>query len=119
MKNIVGELESLLNKKITFVNDCIGDNVKKACEGSKKGEIILLENLRFYSEEEAGEVSFAKSLSVLGDIYINDAFGTAHRNHASTGILPSFFNRKKAMGFLLSKEVEALDKVFKNNTPPF
>ena len=118
LKNIVGELQSLLNKQITFVNDCIGDNAKKACEESKKGEIILLENLRFYSEEEAGEVSFAKSLSVLGDIYINDAFGTAHRNHASTGILPSFFKGKKAMGFLLSKEVEVLDKVFKKNTPP-
>lgn len=118
LKNIVEELQSLLNKKITFVNDCIGDNVKKTCQRSKKGEIILLENLRFYSQEEAGEVSFAKSLSALGDIYINDAFGTAHRNHASTGILPSFFKRKKAMGFLLSKEVEVLDKVFKNNTPP-
>lgn len=118
LKNIVEELQSLLNKKITFVNDCIGDNVKKTCQRSKKGEIVLLENLRFYSQEEAGEVSFAKSLSALGDIYINDAFGTAHRNHASTGILPSFFKRKKAMGFLLSKEVEVLDKVFKNNTPP-
>ncbi len=118
LKNIVEELQSLLNKKITFVNDCIGDNVKKKCQRSKKGEIILLENLRFYSQEEAGEVSFAKSLSALGDIYINDAFGTAHRNHASTGILPSFFKGKKAMGFLLSKEVEVLDKVFKNNTPP-
>ena len=118
LKNIVEELQSLLNKKITFVNDCIGDNVKKTCQRSKKGEIVLLENLRFHSQEEAGEVSFAKSLSALGDIYINDAFGTAHRNHASTGILPSFFKRKKAMGFLLSKEVEVLDKVFKNNTPP-
>ena len=118
LKNIVEELQTLINKKITFVNDCIGDNAKKACQRSKKGEIILLENLRFYSEEETGEVSFAKSLSVLGDIYINDAFGTAHRNHASTGILPSFFKGKKAMGFLLSKEVEVLDKVFKNNTPP-
>ena len=118
LKNIVGELQSLLNKKITFVNDCIGYKAKKACQGSKKGEIILLENLRFYSEEEAGDVSFAKSLSALGDIYINDAFGTAHRNHVSTGILPRFFKGKKAMGFLLSKEVEVLDKIFKNNTPP-
>ena len=118
LKNIVGELQSLLNKKITFVNDCIGANAKKACQGSKKGEIILLENLRFYSEEEAGDVSFAKSLSALGDIYINDAFGTAHRNHVSTGILPRFFKGKKAMGFLLSKEVEVLDKIFKNNKPP-
>ena len=118
LKNIVEELQSLLNKKITFVNDCIGDNAKKICQRAKKGEIVLLENLRFYSQEEIGEVSFAKSLSALGDIYINDAFGTAHRNHASTGILPSFFKGKKAMGFLLSKEVEVLDKVFKNNTPP-
>ena len=118
LENIVGELQILLNKKITFVNDCIGDKAKKACQGSKKGEIILLENLRFYSEEELGEVSFAKSLSVLGDIYINDAFGTSHRSHASTSILPTFFKGKRAMGFLLSKEVEVLDKVFKNNTPP-
>ncbi len=118
LKNIVLELQSLLNKKITFVSDCIGDNAKRACQGSKKGEIILLENLRFYPEEESGDISFAKSLSALGDIYINDAFGTAHRNHVSTGILPRFFKGKKAMGFLLSKEVEVLDKIFKNNTPP-
>ena len=118
LKNIVGELENLLNKKITFVNDCIGTKVKKACQESKKGDILLLENLRFYAEEESGEISFAKSLSTLADIYINDAFGTAHRNHASTGILPSFFKGKKAMGFLLSREVEAIGKVLKNSNPP-
>ena len=118
LKNIIGELENVLNKKITFVNDCIGTKAKKACQECKKGDVILLENLRFYSEEESGEMSFAKSLSILGDIYINDAFGTAHRNHASTGILPAFFKGKKAMGFLLSREVEAVGKVLKNGKPP-
>ena len=97
LKNIVGELQSLLNKKITFVNDCIGDNAKKACQGSKKGEIILLENLRFYSEEEP-EKSALQNHYLLGDIYINDAFGTAHRNHASTGILRAFL-KEKSNGF--------------------
>ena len=118
LKNIVGEFEKLLNKKITFLNDCIGDKTKKACKESKKGEVILLENLRFYPEEEAGEKDFARELATLGDIYINDAFGTAHRNHASTGILPVFFKGKKAMGFLLSKEVGAIEKVLKNGQNP-
>ena len=118
LKNIVGELEKLLNKKIIFLNDCIGDRIEKACRESKKGEVILLENLRFYPEEELGEVNFAKALSAIGDVYINDAFGTAHRNHASTGILPTLFKRKKAMGFLLHREVEAIEKVVKNGRAP-
>ena len=118
LKNIVSEVQKALNKKITFINDCIGDKVKKVCKDSKKGEVILLENLRFHPEEESGGVEFAKSLSELGDIYINDAFGTAHRNHASTGILPSFFKGKKAMGFLLSSEVNAIEKVLKSGESP-
>ncbi len=118
LKNIVGELEKLLNKKIIFLNDCIGDRIEKACREAKKGEVILLENLRFYPEEELGEVNFAKALSAIGDVYINDAFGTAHRNHASTGILPTLFKRKKAMGFLLHREVEAIEKVVKNGRAP-
>ena len=79
---------------------------------------LLLENLRFYPEEEEGEVNFARALSILGDVYINDAFGTAHRNHASTGVLPTFFKGKKGMGLLLSKEVDAIEKVLRNGTPP-
>ena len=118
LKNIVGELEKLLNKKIIFLNDCIGERIEKACREAKKGEVILLENLRFYPEEELGEVNFAKALSAIGDVYINDAFGTAHRNHASTGILPTLFKRKKAMGFLLHREVEAIEKVLKNGRSP-
>ena len=118
LKNIVGELEKLLNKKIIFLNDCIGDRIEKACREAKKGEVILLENLRFYPEEELGELNFARALSAIGDVYINDAFGTAHRNHASTGILPTLFKRKKAMGFLLHREVEAIDKVLKNGRAP-
>jgi len=118
LKNIVGEVEEVLNKKITFLNDCVGAKVKKTCEESKKGDIILLENLRFYFDEEAGEIEFARALSELGDIYINDAFGTAHRNHASTGILPTFFKGSKAMGFLLSSEVNAIEKVLKNGQTP-
>tara|TARA_B100000925_G_scaffold289297_1_gene271864 strand:- start:842 stop:2026 length:1185 start_codon:yes stop_codon:yes gene_type:complete len=118
LKNIVGEVQRALGKKITFVKDCIGDQVKKACQKAKKGEVVLLENLRFYPGEEIGDIDFAKSLSELGEIYINDAFGTAHRNHASTGVLPSFFKDKKAMGFLLYEEVAAIDKVLKNGQSP-
>ena len=76
LKNIVTEVGKVLNKEITFINDCIGDNTKRACKESKKGDVLLLENLRFYSGEEDGDLEFAKSLSELGDIYINDAFGT-------------------------------------------
>ena len=118
LSNIVPEVEKALNKKITFIDDCIGDKVKKACKEAKKGEVILLENLRFYAEEESGGTEFSKSLSQLGDIYINDAFGTAHRNHASTGVLPTFFKKNKAMGFLLLSEVEAIRKVLKNGKSP-
>ena len=118
LKNIVGEVEKVFNKKIIFLNDCVGQNIKKACQESKKGEIVLLENLRFYKEEEAGEIEFAKALSELGDIYINDAFGTAHRNHASTGVLPTFFTGNKAMGFLLSMEIRAIEKVLNKGQNP-
>ena len=118
LKNIVEEFENLLNKKITFLDDCIGDRIIKACQESEKGDVILLENLRFYPEEEAGDVNFARALSLLGDIYINDAFGTAHRNHASTGILPTFFKGKKAIGLLLSKEIDAIETVLKNGQTP-
>ena len=118
LRNIVGEIERVLGKKITFINDCIGEKTQKACKASKKGDVLLLENVRFYPEEEEGEIEFARSLSRLGDIYINDAFGTAHRNHATTGILPTFFKGRKAMGFLLSEEVAAIEKVLKNGLSP-
>ena len=118
LRNIVPEVEKALNKKITFLSDCIGDKVRKACKEVKKGEVILLENLRFYAEEESGKIDFSESLSQLGDFYINDAFGTAHRNHASTGVVPTFFKGNKAMGFLLSSEVEAIRKVLKNGQSP-
>ena len=118
LKNIASEVEKVLNKKITFLNDCIGEKVIKACKEVKKGEVILLENLRFYAEEESGGIEFSKALSKLGDIYVNDAFGTAHRNHASTAVLPTFFKGNKAMGFLLSTEVEAIRKVLENGQSP-
>ncbi len=118
LKNIASEVERVLNKKITFLNDCIGEKVIKACKEVKKGEVILLENLRFYAEEESGGIEFSKALSKLGDIYVNDAFGTAHRNHASTAVLPTFFKGNKAMGFLLSTEVEAIRKVLENGQSP-
>ena len=118
LQNIASEVEKVLNKKITFLNDCIGEKVIKACKEVKKGEVILLENLRFYAEEESGGIEFSKALSKLGDIYVNDAFGTAHRNHASTAVLPTFFKGNKAMGFLLSTEVEAIRKVLENGQSP-
>ena len=103
LKNVVSEVEKALGKKITFLNDCVGEKVKKACKKSQKGEVILLENLRFHPEEELGDIQFARSLSELGDIYVNDAFGTAHRNHASTGVLPYFLKVKVMDSWFLVK----------------
>jgi phosphoglycerate kinase len=91
---------------------------KTASENLKPGEVLLLENLRFYKEEEAGDVAFAKQLAFLGDIYVNDAFGTAHRAHASTTIIAQFFPNDKCFGLLLAKEIESLNKVLKDSKKP-
>ncbi len=120
LKHIVRTLSEKLNTKVKFVNDCIGDEVKQAAEGLKKGEVLLIENLRFYNMEIEGNVSFAKKLADLGDVYVNDAFGTAHRAHASTAIMASFFDDdKKMFGYVIEKELNAADHLIANSQKPF
>lgn len=118
LKHIVPKAEEVLGRKITFVSDSIGSEVEKTVANAQPGDIILLENLRFYKEEEAGDKSFAEKLAKLGDIYVNDAFGTAHRAHASTAIIADFFPENKCFGYLLAKEIESIDKVLNDSQKP-
>jgi len=117
LKHIVSAVSDVIGVKVKFVEDCIGKKVEEAASALKPGEILLLENLRFYSEEKKGDEKFAEKLSNLGDIYVNDAFGTAHRAHASTTIVAKYF-QDKAMGLLLQKEIESLDKVLNSTEKP-
>ena len=118
MKHIVPKVEEVLGVKVNFVSDCIGDKVLEAVENLNSGEVLLLENLRFYEEETKGDKNFSEKLSKLGDIYVNDAFGTAHRAHASTTIVAQFFPKNKCFGYLMAKEIESIDKVLNNSEKP-
>lgn len=118
LKHIVAKVEDVLGRKVTFVNDSVGAEVEKIVANAQAGDVILLENLRFYKEEEAGDEAFAEKLAKLGDVYINDAFGTAHRAHASTTIVAKFFPNDKYFGFLLAKEIESIDKVLHSSDKP-
>ena len=118
LKNILPEIEKVLGKSVKFCSDCIGDEAKKMSYELQSGEIFLLENVRFHNEEEDGDAGFAKELSELGDVYVNDAFGTAHRAHASTAIIAQYFPTTKFFGLLMAKELEAIDKVLKNGEKP-
>ena len=118
LEHIVKKASEILGVTVKFASDCIGEVAKTASENLKPGEVLLLENLRFYKEEEAGDVAFAKQLASLGDIYVNDAFGTAHRAHASTTIIAQFFPNDKCFGLLLAKEIESLNKVLKDSKKP-
>ncbi|MFC4816298.1 phosphoglycerate kinase [Flavobacterium sp. GCM10023249] len=118
LRHIVDRTAEIFGRPVTFASDCIGHIAQNAAQNLKPGEILLLENLRFYKEEEAGDVDFAKQLASLGDIYVNDAFGTAHRAHASTTIIAQFFNDNKCFGTLLAKEIESLNKVLNNSVKP-
>ncbi|WP_296146356.1 phosphoglycerate kinase [uncultured Flavobacterium sp.] len=118
LKHILDKTSEVLGKEVKFAEDCVGEVAETASKDLKPGEILLLENLRFYSEEEAGDVDFAKKLASLGDIYVNDAFGTAHRAHASTTIIAQFFPNEKCFGTLLAKEIESLNKVLKDSEKP-
>lgn len=118
LKHIVEKVSEVIGVQVKFVSDCIGDEVVSAVSSLENGEILLLENLRFYGEEKAGDMNFAEKLSQLGDIYINDAFGTAHRAHASTTIVAQFFSDRKCFGNLLAKEIESIDKVLNNSEKP-
>ena len=112
LEPIIPEIEKILGYKVLFSEDVLGKKTEKITKELKPGQVVLLENLRFYPEEVAGDEFFAKKLSSYGDCYINDAFGTAHRAHASTTIIAKFFNNNKFSGHLLSKEVNAIKKVF-------
>ena len=118
LKHILKTASEVLGVNVKFAENCIGEVAKTAAGDLKPGEVLLLENLRFHSEEEAGDVAFAKELSSLGDIYVNDAFGTAHRAHASTTIIAQFFTNDKCFGTLLAKEIESLNRVLKNSEKP-
>lgn len=118
LKHIVSMVSKILGIHVKFIDDCIGDKAEKAVNELKAGEVLLLENLRFYNKEESGDVQFAEKLSKLGDIYVNDAFGTAHRAHASTTIVAQFFPTKKCFGYLMASEIESIDKVLKNSEKP-
>ncbi len=118
LKHILKTASQILGVEVKFAENCIGEPAQTAAKNLKPGEVLLLENLRFHAEEEAGDVAFAKELSSLGDIYVNDAFGTAHRAHASTTIIAQFFPNEKCFGTLLAKEIESLNKVLKNSEKP-
>lgn len=119
MKHLVSHLSTLLSKEVKFSNECVGEEVVDMTNSLKSGDVLLIENLRFYKEETAGDVSFAQELSKLGDIYINDAFGTAHRAHASTAIIAQFFDKNKCFGYVMSNEIENINKVTGGAKKPF
>lgn len=118
LKHILKKASEILGVEVKFAENCIGEAAKTAAANLKSGEVLLLENLRFHKEEEAGDVDFSKELASLGDIYVNDAFGTAHRAHASTTIIAQFFPNDKCFGALLAKEIESIDKVLKDSEKP-
>ncbi|WP_223550077.1 phosphoglycerate kinase [Aestuariivivens sp. NBU2969] len=118
LRHIVSKVEDILGVEVKFVDQCVGEKAEDAVSNLKPGEVLLLENLRFHKEETAGDVEFAKQLSNLGDIYVNDAFGTAHRAHASTTIVAQFFHDLKCFGSLLAQEIESIEKVMKTGEKP-
>ena len=118
LRHIVDKIEDIIGVEVKFVEDCVGEKAETAAANLKPGEILLLENLRFHDEETAGDKDFAEQLSKLGDIYVNDAFGTAHRAHASTTIVAEFFPDKKCFGTLLAQEIESIKKVMETGEKP-
>ena len=118
LKHIQQEVSKVLGKPVAFAGNCVGEEAKHAVEKMKAGEILLLENLRFYKEEEGGDEFFAGQLAELGDVYVNDAFGTAHRAHASTAVIAKFFPTDKYFGYLMEDEVKSIDRVLNGNASP-
>jgi phosphoglycerate kinase len=118
LRHVVTEIEDVLGVEVMFISDCIGEEALIATQQIQPGEIILLENLRYYEEEKKGNKDFAEKLSTLGDIYVNDAFGTAHRAHASTAVIANYFTDKKCFGLLLASEIKNINKVLHQNTKP-
>lgn len=118
LAQIVSEVAKVLGREVKFAPNCIGEEAEKMVAELKSGEVLLLENLRFHAEEESGDVAFAEQLSKLGDVYVNDAFGTAHRAHASTAVIAQFFPETKFFGLLMAQELEAIDKVLHSGEKP-
>jgi phosphoglycerate kinase len=118
LKHILAEVSAVLGQEVKFVDECIGEKAEKAAAELKPGEILLLENVRFHNEEEKGDAGFAEKLSKLGDAYVNDAFGTAHRAHASTAVIAQYFPSTKYFGLLMANELQAIDKVLKSGERP-
>lgn len=118
LKHIQNKVSEIIGVRVKFAEDCIGEPAEKAAAKLQNGEVLLLENVRFYKEEEAGDEGFAKKLADLGDVYVNDAFGTAHRAHASTTIIAKFFPDAKCFGLLMAKEIESLNTVLNSGQKP-
>jgi len=119
LEHIVSHLSEQLGKPVQFANDSIGEEAKEKAANLQSGEVLLLENLRFYKEEEKGDADFAKKLAELGDVYVNDAFGTAHRAHASTSIIADNFADNKYFGYLMAAELENAQRVLDHAEKPF
>ena len=117
LKHVVDTASEILGVQVQFIEDCVGEAVVQRTNALQPGEVLLLENLRFYNEETDGDEDFAKQLSALGDVYINDAFGTAHRAHASTTVVAQYYE-KKAFGKLMLREIESLKKVLETPEKP-
>ena len=118
LKHLVAHLSGVLNREVKFANDCVGAQAFEMSSNLKAGEVLLLENLRFYKQETAGTEEFAEQLSKHGDCYVNDAFGTAHRAHASTTVVAKFFPNDKMFGYLIESEIIAVDKVLNSSEKP-
>lgn len=119
LKHLLKYLSTALKLEVQFANDCIGEEAKQKAVNLKNGEVLLLENLRFYKEETAGDEDFSKKLASLADAYINDAFGTAHRAHASTAIIANYFPENKMFGYIMNDEISNINKVMVNPRRPF
>lgn len=119
LRHIVKHLANVLGVNVVFADDCIGSEARDKAAGLKAGEVLLLENLRFHKGEEKGDRDFARKLAELGDVYVNDAFGTAHRAHASTAVIAQFFSKAKYFGYLMAAELGNAEKVLNNPDRPF
>jgi phosphoglycerate kinase len=118
LRHLVQHISELVGTEVLFATDCVGEVAEKAAKELKAGQVLLLENLRFHKEEEKGDRAFSEKLSHLGDVYVNDAFGTAHRAHASTTVVADFFPEDKMFGYLLAAEIESVDRVLKKAERP-
>ncbi len=119
LQNIIPTLEQFYGQSVMFAGDCMGDQAAKMCREMKMGDIVLLENLRFYKEEKSGDENFAQKLASYADCYINDAFGTAHRAHASTAVIAKFFPQDKMFGYVIANELQAAKSVMETPQKPY